>query len=43
MVLRGEAEIDLARSLNHPLVETRGLGDDPLVLVAQRGRVPAGR
>jgi DNA-binding transcriptional LysR family regulator len=40
MVLRGEAEIGLARSLHHPLVETVSLGDDPLVLVAHRARVP---
>jgi len=33
MVLRGEAEIGLARSLQHPAVETLSLGDDPLILV----------
>jgi DNA-binding transcriptional LysR family regulator len=33
MVLAGEAEIGLARSLNHPEVETLSLRDDPLLLV----------
>src|SRR5262249_3758002 len=33
MVLRGDAEIGLARSLHHPEVETVSLRDDPLVLV----------
>jgi DNA-binding transcriptional LysR family regulator len=33
MVLNEEAEIGLARSLQHPEVETVSLGDDPLVLV----------
>lgn len=33
MVLDGEAEIGLARSLNHPEVETMTLRDDPLILV----------
>src|SRR5256886_4112434 len=51
MVLRGEAEIGLARSLRHPEVETLSLQDDPLVLVARpsawptrerRGRPPGG-
>jgi len=37
MVLRGEAEIGLARSLHHPAVETVSLRDDPLILVG-RGR-----
>lgn len=37
MVLRGEAEVGVARSLHHPLVETVSLRDDPLVLVG-RGR-----
>ncbi len=37
MVLRGEAEIGIARSLNHPEVETISLGDDPLILVARPG------
>src|SRR5574341_1360024 len=41
MVLRGEAEIGLARSLHHPLVETVSLGDDPLILVAHRTHAPA--
>ncbi len=36
MVLAGEAEIGLARSLHHPAVETVSLGDDPLVLVQHR-------
>jgi DNA-binding transcriptional LysR family regulator len=35
MVLRGEAEIGLARSLHHPEVETVSLRDDPLVLVGR--------
>ncbi|MEX2148296.1 MAG: LysR family transcriptional regulator [Candidatus Rokuibacteriota bacterium] len=34
MVLAGEAEIGLARSLNHPEVQTLSLRDDPLLLVA---------
>src|SRR5207302_1330509 len=34
MVLRGEAEIGLARSLRHPEVETLSLRADPLMLVA---------
>ncbi|MGH7354284.1 MAG: LysR substrate-binding domain-containing protein, partial [Candidatus Rokuibacteriota bacterium] len=34
MVLAGEAELGLARSLQHPEVETLSLRDDPLVLVA---------
>jgi DNA-binding transcriptional LysR family regulator len=38
MVLAGEAEIGLARSLHHPGVETVSLGDDPLVLVQPRAR-----
>ena len=41
MILNGEAEIGLARSLHHPQVETVSLGDDPLVLVAHPSRVPA--
>jgi DNA-binding transcriptional LysR family regulator len=36
MVLGGEAELGLARSLHHPAVETLSLGDDPLVLVQDR-------
>jgi DNA-binding transcriptional LysR family regulator len=44
MVLAGEAEIGLARSLHHPEVETLSLRDDPLVLVAGSGsKYPAGR
>src|SRR5256885_561747 len=35
MVLRGEAEIGLARSVHHPEVETLSLRDDPLILVAR--------
>jgi DNA-binding transcriptional LysR family regulator len=34
-VLRGDAEIGIARSLHHPEVETISLGDDPLVLVTR--------
>jgi DNA-binding transcriptional LysR family regulator len=34
MVLRGEAELGLARSLHHPDVETLSLRDDPLILMA---------
>ncbi len=37
MVLRGEAEVGLARSLHHPAVETVSLRDDPLVLVRRPG------
>jgi DNA-binding transcriptional LysR family regulator len=33
MVLRGESDIGLARSLHHPAVETLSLRDDPLMLV----------
>ena len=33
MVLDGEADLGLARSLNHPEVETISLRDDPLLLV----------
>ncbi|MBI4636058.1 MAG: LysR family transcriptional regulator [Candidatus Rokubacteria bacterium] len=40
MVLRGEAEIGLARSLHHPAVETVSLRDDPLVLVGQAAAWP---
>jgi DNA-binding transcriptional LysR family regulator len=44
MVLGGQAEIGLARSLHHPEVETVSLRDDPLVLVAGAGaRLPTGR
>lgn len=35
MVLRGQAEIGLARSLHHPAVETLSLRDDPLLLVGR--------
>jgi DNA-binding transcriptional LysR family regulator len=49
MVLAGEAEVGLARSLQHPGVETVSLRDDPLVLVsaptgamARRGRARLG-
>src|SRR2546429_463136 len=40
MVLRGEAEIGLARSLRHPEVETLSLQDDPLVLVVRPSAWP---
>jgi DNA-binding transcriptional LysR family regulator len=40
MVLRGEAEVGLARSLRHPEVETLSLRDDPLVLVARPSAWP---
>ena len=36
MVLDGEAEIGVARSLNHPEVETITLRDDPLILVGHQ-------
>ena len=36
MVLEGDADIGVARSLNHPEVETMTLRDDPLVLVGHR-------
>jgi len=36
MVLEGEADIGVARSLNHPEVETMTLRDDPLLLVGHR-------
>jgi len=41
MVLNEEAEIGLARSLQHPEVETISLRDDPLLLVAHPRRGPA--
>lgn len=41
MVLAEEAEIGLARSLQHPEVETISLRDDPLLLVAHPRRGPA--
>lgn len=37
MVLRGDAEIGIARSLHHPDVETISLGEDPLILVGPFG------
>lgn len=40
MVLRGEVEIGLARSLQHPAVETVSLRDDPLILVGRPAQVP---
>src|SRR2546425_4267497 len=40
MVLGGQAEIGLARSLQHPEVETLSLRDDPLLLVAHSTRGP---
>jgi DNA-binding transcriptional LysR family regulator len=40
MVLSEEAEIGLARSLQHPEVETISLRDDPLLLVAHPTRSP---
>lgn len=42
MVVRGEAEIGLARSLHHPAVETVSLGDDPLILVGRAVVWPRG-
>ena len=41
MVLRGDSEIGLARSLHHPEVETVSLRDDPLVLVGRSASWPA--
>jgi len=43
MVLRGEAEIGLARSLHHPAVETLSLREDPLVLVGRAAGTPPAR
>lgn len=40
MVLGEEAEIGLARSLQHPEVETIPLRDDPLLLVAHPAQIP---
>jgi len=37
MVLDGEVDLGLARSLNHPEVETIRLRDDPLILVGHPG------
>src|SRR6202158_3007577 len=42
MVLDGEADIGVARSLNHPEVETMTLRDDPLILVGHPAH-PAAR
>jgi DNA-binding transcriptional LysR family regulator len=41
MVLNEEAEIGLARSLQHPEVETISLREDPLLLIAHPRRSPA--
>ena len=41
MVLNEEAEIGLARSLQHPEVETIPLRDDPLILVTHRSQSAA--
>jgi DNA-binding transcriptional LysR family regulator len=41
MVLKEEAEIGLARSLQHPEVETIALRDDPLILVTHRSQSAA--
>jgi DNA-binding transcriptional LysR family regulator len=43
MVLEGEADIGVARSLNHPEVETMTLRDDPLVLVGHRAHRAASK
>ena len=43
IVLRGEAEIGIARSLHHPAVETISLRDDPLILVGRAADWPARR
>jgi LysR family transcriptional regulator, low CO2-responsive transcriptional regulator len=43
MVLEGEAEIGVARSLNHPEVETMTLRNDPLILVGHPAHPMAGR
>jgi DNA-binding transcriptional LysR family regulator len=37
MVLDGEVDLGLARSLQHPEVETQSLRDDPLLFVGQPG------
>jgi DNA-binding transcriptional LysR family regulator len=42
MVLGGEAEIGLARSLHHPAVETVSLREDPLILVGRSATWPKG-
>ena len=41
MVLRGESDIGLARSLQHPGVETLSLRNDPLMLVGPARACPA--
>jgi DNA-binding transcriptional LysR family regulator len=41
MVLDGEVDIGIARSLNHPEVETMTLRDDPLILVGHPGHPQA--
>ena len=41
MVLRGDADIGVARSVSHPLVETVSLGDDPLLLVTEPAHAPS--
>lgn len=43
MVLDGDADIGVARSLNHPEVETMTLRDDPLILVVDPGHPMAGK
>ena len=43
MVLEGEAEIGVARSLNHPEVETMTLRNDPLILVGHPAHPLAGK
>lgn len=43
MVLQGEADLGLVRSLHHPEVETLSLREDPLLLVAEPGARPARR
>lgn len=43
MVLEGEAEIGVARSLNHPEVETMTLRNDPLILVGHPAHPMAGK
>jgi DNA-binding transcriptional LysR family regulator len=41
MVLSGETELGLARSLQHPAIETLSLREDPLILVGQAKSWPA--
>jgi DNA-binding transcriptional LysR family regulator len=41
MVLSGETELGLARSLQHPAIETLSLREDPLILVGQARSWPA--